>query len=283
MNNITILTYNILSSSLATLMESENKNEIQIYPHDIMDDNCRWIKISNQISNIINRNLPNLIICLQEVSEDWLHKFSFLFEQLNYKFINAQYGKILNGNMGVLIAYPSYLNIIKYDILNVGSKILIEDEMSQKAALKSNKAILAMFENMTDKFRFGVITYHMPCEPLIPKISLIHSKVLYKKVKKFMENTEWILIGDFNMLPNTLSYKYFSENLKCVWKNFLHYYPITNHSYIKNIEFAGCIDYAFYTKNLECTNIMYSDVKNIIPDINEPSDHISILISFNLP
>ncbi len=283
MNIINIITYNVLSSNLADLMQNEKKDNKLVYPIEIISNDIRWHKISNFISNKLNKQIPNLIICLQEVSEDWLILFASLFTKFNYKYINVQYGRAFNGNMGIMIAYPSDLIIVKSNFFNIGSHVLVIDEISARAASKSNIAILVIFEKESINLKFGIITYHMPCEPLIPKIGLTHSKILYKKIIRFMKNTVWLFVGDFNMLPNTKTYRYLSSKANCIWKDYLDLYPITNYSYIKGYEFSGCLDYIFYTKiKLKCINIQISKINNIIPDINNPSDHIPIVASFKL-
>jgi len=66
MNKIVIITYNILSQNLAQLMIDD-----KVYPLEIMNDNYRFVKITNYLKeSIIKYSKYNLIICLQEVCED---------------------------------------------------------------------------------------------------------------------------------------------------------------------------------------------------------------------
>jgi mRNA deadenylase 3'-5' endonuclease subunit Ccr4 len=282
MDKINIITYNVLSSNLADLMQQEIKDNKKVYPPDIMNNDIRWSKISNFILTKIKSSLSNLIFCIQEVSEDWLIQFATLFNSVSYSIINVQHGRVFNGNMGILIAYPSNLTISKSEFYCVGKHVIITDENSKKSASKSNIAILVIFENPSINLKFGIITYHMPCEPSIPEIGLTHSKVLYKKILRFMKNIKWIFAGDFNMLPDSQAYVYLSSKINCVWKKYLTFYPITNHAYIKGFEFNGCLDYIFYSDGLKCNNIEYNKIKNIIPDKDEPSDHISIFATFEI-
>ena len=285
-HNITILTYNVLSSNLADLMVNQQKDNKIIYSSDIMDNNYRFKKISEFIKNQIMTTLEsNLIICLQEVSEDWLSLFSQLFSSLNYLSINVQHGRIFDGNMGVLIAYPSKLSIIKSEFYSVGQHIIITDEISKISASKTNTAILLILGDPYSNFKFGIVTYHMPLEPTRHQVSLSHIKVLYKKIIRYMNGTGWILAGDFNILPDSKTYMFLTNqnNIGCIWKDKLNYYPLTNHAYIKNFEFSGCLDYIFYTKDkLKCNNVVVNMIKNIIPDQYNPSDHIPILAEFSM-
>jgi len=116
MPSISILTYNILSQKLADLMINEEKDGKKVYDNSYMNESYRWNKISNLIETNIIESVTNtdtdtdtdtktginyLVICLQEVTEDWIPKFSQLFIKLNYAYINVQHGRVFNGNMGL--------------------------------------------------------------------------------------------------------------------------------------------------------------------------------------
>jgi len=296
MNKIVIITYNILSPNLAKLMIDDDT-----YPVKIMNDNYRLDRILDYISYSIKYySKYYLIICLQEVCEEWLSIFSKLFTSNNFSYLNVQHGRVDNGNMGVLIAYPTKLNIIKSEFYTVGQHIEIVDDTSRKAASKTNTAILALFEDSNINLRFGISTYHMPCVPLIQEIALLHCKTLYRHIRKFMLDSYWILAGDFNMTPDTLGYDYMVNKAKlgCIWKDTIRKFPITNHGLITNKEFAGCLDYVFYMKGryskesstviiykrkgLICDKIKINKLINIIPDKYEPSDHIPIISIFSI-
>jgi mRNA deadenylase 3'-5' endonuclease subunit Ccr4 len=278
---ITVITYNILSSNLAELMLKETPD---VYKSDFMNDEYRWNLLSKYLTKQINNEEnKNLVICLQEVSEDWLIKLATLFAKLNYKYVNVQYGRVFDGNMGVLIAYPNYLKILKSEFFTPGKHVRVIDDITSKASGKMNTAIMLILENPSLKIKFGVITYHMPCEPNFLQISLMHSKILYKKFIKFMEDIKWVFTGDMNILPDTITYKYLQSNCNCIWKDYLTYYPITNYSHIKGNTFNGCLDYIFYSKNnMSCKRVVFNGLDNIIPNSSEPSDHISIKAIFDI-
>ncbi len=294
MNKIVIITYNILSQNLAQLMIDD-----KVYPLEIMNDNYRFVKITDYLKeSIIKYSKYNLIICLQEVCEDWISRLSQFFYSVEYRYINIQHGRSDNGNMGVLVAYHSRLNINKSEFFNVGQHIKINDENSKKASSKTNIALFVILEDPTTNLKFGIITYHMPCVPSIEEIALLHCKSIYAHILRFMKNIDWIFAGDFNMVPTTLAYKYMVEelNLGCIYKDSLRFYPITNHSLILGKEFAGCLDYVFYRKGkisrknpniiryirkgLICDKVKLNRLNNIIPDRYEPSDHIPLIVKF---
>lgn len=295
---ISILTYNILSQNLAEQMVNEIKDNKKVYDMSFMNNEYRWAKISNTIESKINESVNEsvtnssinsstdyLIFCLQEVTEDWVSKFSQLFTKNNYKYINVQHGRVFNGNMGIMIAWPSTLTLIKSEFYTVGQHILVTDENSKLAAGKTNTAILLLLEqsNQINGLKFGVINYHMPLEPKIPHISMSHAKVLIKKINKFMEGNNWFYGGDFNITPDSRTYQYLLTMANCIWDK-IETYPITNHAYIREFEFSGCLDYIFYSKNdkIKQIYVQYEKIISIIPNNIFPSDHIPVYAKFKI-
>ena len=51
MDKINIITYNVLSSNLANLMQDEIKDGKKVYPTEIMDNEIRWKKMPNKTRN----------------------------------------------------------------------------------------------------------------------------------------------------------------------------------------------------------------------------------------
>ena len=304
MSTISVLTYNILSQNLAEQMINEIKDEKKVYDISFMNDEYRWSKISSIIEHKINESVSetsrqiqqnqeasrqketdHLIFCLQEVTENWVSKFAQLFAKHNYTYINVQHGRVFNGNMGVMVAWPNILTLTKSEFYTVGQHIILSDENSKLAASKTNTAILLLLEqpNKINGLKFGIVTYHMPLEPKIPHISMSHAKVLMKKINKFMENNIWFYGGDFNITPDSRTYLYLLTMANCIWHN-IDKYPITNHAFIRGFEFSGCLDYIFYSKNdkIKQLNVEYENIITIIPNNKHPSDHIPIYAKFKI-
>lgn len=294
MSTISILTYNILSQNLAEQMTNEVKDDIKIYNNSFMNEDIRWKKISEIIEQKIQEsivqiqseaNMDYLIFCLQEVTENWVSMFAQLFAKHNYSYINVQHGRVFNGNMGVMIAWPNILTLAKSEFYTVGQHIMISDEYSKLAAAKTNTAILLLLEqkDQINGLKFGVVTYHMPLEPKIPHISMSHAKVLIKKINKFMENNMWFYGGDFNITPDSRTYLYLASISNCIWYN-INTYPVTNHAFIRGFEFSGCLDYIFYSKNdkIKQLEVKYDNLMEIIPNNKHPSDHIPIYAKFKI-
>jgi mRNA deadenylase 3'-5' endonuclease subunit Ccr4 len=103
-----------------------------------------------------------------------------------------------------------------------------------------------------------------------------------------MEDNIWFYGGDFNITPDSRTYQYLKTQNGCIWNNYLKKYPITNHAFIRQYEFSGCIDYIFYSinnlikKKIECIEVKYNMVEDIIPNNNNPSDHIPIYCKFKI-
>ena len=288
MNEITVITYNILSQPLAELLLNEKKQNQSIYRHEHIDHINRWTLLTTKLTNMIN-TYNNPIICLQEVPEQWLILFKYYFQNVKYKYINTQYGNKFNGNMGCLIAYPDNFVLERMEICQIANEIeqkqlsvtpslqeLFENDIVMWSKTKKNTAIFTIFN--FKHIRIGVITYHMPCEYKYLSLMYLHINALHKKAESFMNGTSYIIAGDLNLTPTSIIFKQLTQQLRCVW-NIKNIYPDTNHSYLFGNEFNGCIDHIFY-KDLTCIDVICNSPKNIIPDINEPSDHVPVIATF---
>lgn len=290
---IKVATYNILSYPFANLLSKEMKDDKPVYTSIQLDPIRRAQLILNKLTTIINSN-PDIIICLQEVAATWVDMLKPFFTNYEYIIMNVQYGSKFTGNMGVLVAYPKKFTILKYDVstpmqfINYKQQsqypqfenLCIQDTIAW-ACRKPNAAILLQFKYNT--YKFGIVTYHMPCEYKCPSLMYIISNELCNKVINFMESQPFVFAGDFNIVPDSDLYKNIITKFSCAWTsiNQNKTYPITNHSYINGKEFIGCIDYIFYN-GLKCKSIICDDAKSIQPNDIEPSDHVPVIATFDL-
>lgn len=96
------------------------------------------------------------------------------------------------------------------------------------------------------------------------------------KIKDYMKqfNNNKILIGDFNLMPNTKSITILEEDTK----NLIKEYNISKtrgklNPYYGKADFQGFADYAFVTKGIEVKNFE-------VPEV-EISDHLPLIVTFS--
>ena len=94
----TVVTYNILSSALASPDWFRNCD-----PRDLEAD-TRLQRVLHKLGAQVEKRA---IICLQEVSRGWSGKLHAFFQQRNYTFIDSLYGAQVSGYMGVGLAFPN--------------------------------------------------------------------------------------------------------------------------------------------------------------------------------
>ena len=94
----TVVTYNILSSALASPDWFRHCD-----PRDLEAD-TRLQRVLHKLGAQVEKRA---IICLQEVSRGWSGKLHAFFQQRNYTFIDSLYGAQVSGYMGVGLAFPN--------------------------------------------------------------------------------------------------------------------------------------------------------------------------------
>jgi hypothetical protein len=92
---VRVATYNILSSALT-------QGHTLCNPDDLAEQ-TRLARLYSKLDTQISENA---VICLQEVSQDWIGPLTAYFAQRNYHLTIAQYGNYWNNYMGVGVAYP---------------------------------------------------------------------------------------------------------------------------------------------------------------------------------
>lgn len=93
-----IVSYNILSSHLC-----EADHYIKCKPEDL-DPPTRRKRVEALLTQHMDKQA---VICLQEVSVQWVGELTPFFERAGYTFVTGNYGNAFNGYMGVALAWPT--------------------------------------------------------------------------------------------------------------------------------------------------------------------------------
>ncbi|CAF0996011.1 unnamed protein product [Rotaria sp. Silwood1] len=154
-------------------------------------------------------------------------------------------------------------------------------------------------------------TYHMPCLYYLPDVMVIHSSIVKDLMFQLAAGQDFILAGDFNFEPQSLSYQVLTE------KNYVGYnlpesntyeisYRLNNEQILKSAyqekngsepsytnyshtssspKYCGTLDYIFFTGHLTVENVLElpdNPTSESYPDETHPSDHLMIAATFQL-
>jgi exonuclease III len=306
MDTINIYSYNILSTDLVDPKWHKKCNP------EYLKTNYRFKLISQRIKLQIKNET---IICLQELSDDWISLLLPIFNKNNYTFI---YDSIW---CSVGIAIPNRYTIESIKFITIGKELeklcSLDSEITDswnRAINCRNRMILLTLHQKIEKYnQFGeyfkvvncpfiVANYHMPCKFKDPSLMIIHTSMLLKLVRENAFNilTPYIICGDFNRTPESESYKFITKggNFKDHFETTKHVIPnltnnefplrsvyfkeplFTNFSHINN-EFCDTLDYIFISNQFKVVSVLEIDYlekpkDTTFPNENEPSDHLPI-------
>jgi mRNA deadenylase 3'-5' endonuclease subunit Ccr4 len=192
MTTVRVVTYNVLSSHL-----SEPDHFTHCHPSHL-EPASRFRHLQHKLEVELRQDA---IICLQEISQQWVGPLHAFFQQRQYYFVTALYGGAWSGYMGVGLAWPTAV----YEAAQVDIKRLVDSRrwpspptshvwgrasrraVSGLAGLwrrglrlagsemeapfdpwaaaqeRSNELICACLCHRQDRSAFCVSTYHMPC------------------------------------------------------------------------------------------------------------------------
>jgi len=211
--DVRIASYNLLNE---ITVNNEN-NEAHL------DEQVRWERIIKKISAQMR---ARSIICLQEITEEWIGLLQAHFLKRGYHFITGQYSY----HMSVGIAYP----VSEYDIIACDVKTASDTKRPKFSSMetsssgvwrdarkKTNKIVAVRLrprENHTTSkatpasilagaAEFCVGTYHMPCAYMNTPLMLIHCTLVAKYMENFARHTPYLLAGDFNSTPDSAMYE----------------------------------------------------------------------------
>ena len=206
---VSVCTYNILSTKLVSPAWHVG------VPGYYLATQHRWDLIKKELDNKIKQDY---IICIQELSEEWLSKLLVHFNKYGYTFIYD------SGWLGTGIAFPKKYTLEDINLLCVGDEL----KKSAKPIVRANNIFTRIYEwflsfskkdnwqlaiNKKNKYvkvtlskekgkPFDVYTYHMPCAFTNPDLMLIQACGLLSFINREAGKNPYILAGDFNTKPN---------------------------------------------------------------------------------
>jgi endonuclease/exonuclease/phosphatase family metal-dependent hydrolase len=330
---VRIVSYNLLVPIYADRPEYLSKCEPKYLKTDY-----RWKLIQAHLEQEIVHH-ENTIICLQEVSLPMLPKLELLFRGLNYSFFHNLYGSCSNDYMGVGIAIPVSMQLTDIFYIKIGDHIrsiskphekqtnllawgwnLYQFALSKfielpsdpwKKAMSRGNALICL-QVVIDGKPLYIGNYHMPCLYDEPAVMAIHSSVVKDLMFQLAAGQDFILAGDFNLLPNDTAYQALIEKgyidvhfpksndydisyrpnteqvLKSAYREKNGSEPVyTNFFHMPHWpDFCGTLDYIFFNGQLTVENVLElpdQPTGESYPDETHPSDHLMIAVTLRLP
>ena len=296
---VEVVQYNVLSDSLCT-------PDMYIASDPaILTEAYRFDKLTEKLQSQI---IKGAIVCLQEISQNWVGRLHVFFKQYAYTFITTTYGNEKNGYMGVGIAYPPKYGLDECKIVRIGDTIpsppvdkslytrimnkipwswipftsKVETDPIGLAKSKWNQAIMLRLIAV-DK-TFVIATYHMPCDFERPAVMSLHCSYLIHAIKKFAgtDKSRMIICADMNIRPSSDLYQtmFGPVELVSAYREYKgkepDYTNCTKNKFSKD-GFIDTLDYILITSNISVLGVMdCPDDQEICPNEDEPSDHIMI-------
>lgn len=348
---VRVVSYNILSSHLASPTHhtkcDPNHLEASVRLPKIL------MKLQGELEYANSINEP-VIFCIQEVSHDWAAALHAFFAERNYHLVTALYGKKFNGYMGIATAYPmDKFETLQVDLCRLSDKkqggwprappspdqgivrkyVLQPFYNSVVSTVKYFRGSKPESENPWDYSQwrmnqfigiklkprdrsqcFWIGNYHMPCAFWAPAVMNIHADLVSTRIQSLAGSDEFILAGDFNILPHSphyqllrtgkideddltfppdrygVSWKSSFQGMKSAYFEFNGKEPsFTNNAHNGALDaesFIGTLDYIFLSDNIAVLDVKevpaIESLKGVYPDENEPSDHLMIAASLRL-
>lgn len=208
----------------------------------------RFELIKSRLKVHINTGLT--VFALQEVSQDWFNDLLVFFDQNNYTLIGSNYGNAKSHYMGVALAIPRSMELLKVDVTKCTDTYdFSEDEAFDDVGVDKSgwydsaiKAVNSVFGWKTEKpfdllaelkekhnrivsvllkngnRRFVVSNYHMPCIFEHQDFMTCHSAMALLHVQRFAETcgkVPYVFMGDFNMKFSDNAYLNFTFKREC--------------------------------------------------------------------
>lgn len=310
-HSVKITSWNVLSKTMCdTRFFAES-------PH--LDWNNRIPLINSEIRKLIE---SDQIIVLQEVDIDIASKLHTIFSEHDYYPLTAHYSTMPGRNyFGTMIAFPKKIyQLQSYGQQKIGEYIKTPDNIAelhltqpnngkkmtetvyQEAQKRDSALLYAYLTNRVTGLTFAVFTYHMPCAFWWLPVMTLHADALFIQITKLAGELPFILAGDFNTLPNTPLYNFYTTGsateLEIMpypdWKPTertrkvldtrvkFEYVKTTQCTNSKGDLFEGTIDYIFYSEDFEVSSFTVQPITENLPSSTMPSDHVPINAEFTI-
>lgn len=236
--NLRVVTYNLLSSSLAS------PGYFTHCKASDLDAENRLSKIKVKLKTEMD---SGAIICLQEVSLSWAGTLAAFFQKQGYTFQQSQYGNYFSNFMGVGIGFPSARYTLENcEMMQLSGSVKWKKKYREQRSLnplrwiasiprvalsavgfvpssrknqdwletvkfKPNRIVMLELKCLHSKRNFNVGTYHMPCMPGQNKIMLTHAVLAAQFMEDRAGTMPYLLAGDWNILPGSEPYTHLTE------------------------------------------------------------------------
>lgn len=210
---VRVVSYNVLSSHLASPSYFSTLDPEHLYADK------RLPLVLKKLDEEISSSKSSVVVCLQEVSNDWAAAFHTWFANRGYHLVTGLYGKKFNGYMGIAVAYPiqdfetvdvdisrladkrvggwprapdptltdSVLATIKpFWSVPLGMVGLYKKPKEDHWSMSQRRFNILLTTTLRDKQSgrtFCVGNYHMPCAFYMPMAMTIHSEMAAKHVQ----------------------------------------------------------------------------------------------------
>ena len=216
------------------------------------------------------------------------------------------YGSKWSDHMGIALAFPISYKLLDCSQIVIGETIKKNEPnesyyeklwynireyfnykddreiVSIRNAKKRHNGIMGIKLLIKNKI-YWFATYHFPCAFYDPLLMELHAEACIKWLEKL--DGPVIFGSDMNSLENSNVYKLFKEKFKSVYYEEYGKEPVsTNNVDRKRFgKFSGVIDYIWVSKEIKINSVKkIKDNIELMPNKNEPSDHLPIICDIDL-
>lgn len=313
MNNIRVVTYNLLSSHLSS-PSTFPRNDPQF-----LDSGYRFKIIKDTLYQLISgysyvegelvfTNSPPPIFLLQEVSLMWTQKLYPFFARNKYLYIPSNYGNYNNGFMGVGIAFPlsmTFSDVVISPLSKVAWPPIKAEEDWSAVKYNNRRWIGVRFDNNSQPF--WAITCHLPCVYHRPELANTYAMLFLDSVNKTVGGDHVIVGGDFNFVTTSSAHKILTTGEafgplllredygpmkwplpSLIPLNHLSFNGFTCHSLAvlpfdqdDKEPFRGAIDHFYHRWSGKVSLEEIPQPSGLLPNMVNPSDHIPLIANFS--